>query len=175
MWNARRRTAQSGRSRRQAQESESIRSDSRSAPGTSNGSTNSKEGTGGDIWPIRSETRNSARGRLQRRGRTSKPRGYPPLPLRASGQAAAGFCPHARQIAQTLSAVTVAPITSTIRGVPSEVVLSIDDGMKAPCTIDLHNAVTISQERLGWRVARLGTRRMDEVCVALRFSFNCDS
>lgn len=29
--------------------------------------------------------------------------------------------------------VTVAPITSTIRGVPSEVVLDIGDGMKGPC------------------------------------------
>ena len=31
-----------------------------------------------------------------------------------------------------LSTVTVAPVTSTIRGVPSEVVLSEEDGMKAP-------------------------------------------
>ena len=72
-----------------------------------------------------------------------------------------------------LSTVTVAPITSTIRRVPSEVVLDIDDGMKAPCAVNLHNAVTISQERLGRRVSRLGERRMNEVCPALRFSFRC--
>jgi mRNA-degrading endonuclease toxin of MazEF toxin-antitoxin module len=31
-----------------------------------------------------------------------------------------------------LSTVTVAPVTSTIRGVPSEVVLNEEDGMKSP-------------------------------------------
>ncbi len=73
-----------------------------------------------------------------------------------------------------LSTVTVAPITSTIRGVPSEVVLSEEDGMKAPCAVNLHSAVTISQERLGKRVARLGSLRMSEICTAFRFSVGCD-
>jgi hypothetical protein len=34
-----------------------------------------------------------------------------------------------------LSTVTVAPVTSTIRGVPSEVVLNEEDGMKSPCAV----------------------------------------
>lgn len=74
-----------------------------------------------------------------------------------------------------LSTVTVAPITSTIRGVPSEVLLGEEDGMKAPCAVNLHNAVTISQQRLGKRVARLGPRRMSDICAALRFSLGCDA
>ena len=74
-----------------------------------------------------------------------------------------------------LSTVTVAPITSTIRGVPSEVLLDQEDGMKGRCAINLHNAVTVSQQRLGKRVARLGPRRMSEVCSALRFSLGCDA
>ena len=73
-----------------------------------------------------------------------------------------------------LSTVTVAPITSTIRGVPSEVVLSEEDGMKAPCAVNMHNVVTVSQQRLGKRVARLGSLRMSEICAALRFSLGCD-
>jgi len=73
-----------------------------------------------------------------------------------------------------LSTVTVAPITSTIRGVPSEVVLDEEDGMKAPCAVNLHNAVTISQNRLGRRVAQLSSLRMREICAALRFSLGCD-
>lgn len=72
-----------------------------------------------------------------------------------------------------LSTVTVAPITSTIRGVPSEVVLDEDDGMKVRCAVNLHNAVTVSQQRLGKRVARLGSARMDEVCTAMRFALGC--
>ena len=73
-----------------------------------------------------------------------------------------------------LSTVTVAPITSAIRGVPSEVVLDEDDGMKASCAVNLHNAVTISQDRLGRRVAHLSSLRMGEICGALRFSLGCD-
>ena len=69
-----------------------------------------------------------------------------------------------------LSTVTVAPVTSTIRGVPSEVVLNEEDGMKSPCAVNLHNAVTVSQQRLGKRVAQLSSARMNEVCAALRFS-----
>jgi mRNA interferase MazF len=73
-----------------------------------------------------------------------------------------------------LSTVSVAPITSTIRGVPSEVVLGEDDGMKAPCAVNLHNTITVSQGRLGKRVARLNSIRMGEICAALRFSLGCD-
>ena len=74
-----------------------------------------------------------------------------------------------------LSTVTVAPITSTIRGVPSEVVLTEQDGLKHACAVNLHNAVTVSQQRLGKRVAQLSSARMNEVCAALRFSLGCDA
>lgn len=73
-----------------------------------------------------------------------------------------------------LSTVTIAPITSAIRGVPSEVVLNEEDGMKAPCAVNLHNAVTVSQHRLGRRIAQLSSLRMSEICAALRFSLGCD-
>lgn len=73
-----------------------------------------------------------------------------------------------------LSTVTVAPITSTIRGVPSEVTLNEGDGMKAPCAVNLHNTVTVSQSRLGRRVTHLAPSRMSEICSALRFSVGCD-
>jgi mRNA interferase MazF len=72
-----------------------------------------------------------------------------------------------------LSTVTVAPITSTVRLVPSEVILDADDGMKSRCAVNLHNAVTVSQERLGKRVASLSQERMQEVCAAIRFSLGC--
>jgi mRNA interferase MazF len=72
-----------------------------------------------------------------------------------------------------LSTVTVAPISSTMRDVPSEVILGVADGMKGPCAVNLHNAVTVSQERLGRRVASLTAAQMQEVCAALRFSLGC--
>ncbi len=73
-----------------------------------------------------------------------------------------------------LATVTVAPITSTIRSVPSEVVLNEDDGMKASCAVNLHHAVTVSQHRLGKRLAQLSPTRMNDICAALRFSLGCD-
>ena len=72
-----------------------------------------------------------------------------------------------------LSAVTVAPITSTIRGVPSEVLLTEEDGMKHPCAVNLHNVVTVSKEHMGRRVGKLSTERLDEVCAALGFALGC--
>jgi mRNA interferase MazF len=73
-----------------------------------------------------------------------------------------------------LSRVTVAPITSAIRDVPSEVVLGTDDGMKQPCAVNLHNVVTVARDALGRRVARLRESRMREVCSALAFALGCD-
>jgi mRNA interferase MazF len=73
-----------------------------------------------------------------------------------------------------LGTATVAPVTSTIRGIPSEVVLGEEDGMKGPCAINLHNAVTVSQRGLGRRVAELSPQRMREICASLRFSLGCD-
>jgi mRNA-degrading endonuclease toxin of MazEF toxin-antitoxin module len=72
-----------------------------------------------------------------------------------------------------LPAVTVARIASTVRGVPSEMILDVDDGMKRRCAVNLHNVVTVSQERLGKRVASLSEQRMQEVCIALGFSLGC--
>jgi mRNA interferase MazF len=72
-----------------------------------------------------------------------------------------------------LSTVTVAPITSSIRGVPSEVMLDVGDGMKDACAVNLHNAVTVSQKRMGRLVATLSPARMEQVCHALRFSLGC--
>ena len=72
-----------------------------------------------------------------------------------------------------LARVTVAPITPTIRGVPSEVVLGIEDGMKQPCAVNLHNVVTVATDSLGRRVALLGAERMREVCAALGFALEC--
>ena len=73
-----------------------------------------------------------------------------------------------------LSRVTIAPLTSAIRGVPSEVVVGPDDGVKQPCAVNLHNVVTVTKDGIGRRVAQLGDRRMREVCHALAFALGCE-
>jgi mRNA interferase MazF len=72
-----------------------------------------------------------------------------------------------------LSRVTVAPISSTIRDVPSEVALGVDDGVKHPCAVNLHNVVTVEKAAVGRRVGQLGAERMREVCRALAFALDC--
>lgn len=74
-----------------------------------------------------------------------------------------------------LSRVTVAPITSTIRGVPSEVLLGPEDGMKQAGAANMHNLVTVPQADVGRRLAQLTPPRLREVCAALAFALGCDS
>ncbi len=73
-----------------------------------------------------------------------------------------------------LANVTVAPITSTIRGVPSEVMIDADDGMKGPCAINLHNIITVRKAGIGRRLGALGDDRMREVCGAIAFALHCE-
>jgi mRNA-degrading endonuclease toxin of MazEF toxin-antitoxin module len=56
-----------------------------------------------------------------------------------------------------------------------ELPLGEEDRMKGRCAIHVHNAGTVSQQRLGKRVTRLGPQRMSEVCSALRFSLRCEA
>lgn len=76
-------------------------------------------------------------------------------------------------IIDRLARVTVAPITSTIRGVASEVGLGPVDGMKGPCAVNLHNIVTVPKDGLGRLVAHLDAQRLDEVCTAIAFALGC--
>jgi len=69
-----------------------------------------------------------------------------------------------------LGEVTVAPITTTIRDVPTEVVLTRDDGMERDCAVNLDHLQTVSRGRLGTLIAVLPAARMEEVRAALLFA-----
>jgi len=69
-----------------------------------------------------------------------------------------------------LGEVTVAPVTSTIRDIPSEVVLTAADGMPRECAVNLDHVQTVSRARLGPVVTTLGPRRMSEVRSAALFA-----
>lgn len=77
-------------------------------------------------------------------------------------------------ILDRLARVTVAPLTSTIRGAASEVALGTEDGLKHPCAVNLHNIVTVPKSGLGRRLAQLDERRLDEICGATAFALGCD-
>lgn len=69
-----------------------------------------------------------------------------------------------------LGEVTVAPITTTIRDIPSEVALSTADGMPRPCAVNLDHVQTVSPAKVGALVTTLGSLRMAEVRTALLFA-----
>lgn len=70
-----------------------------------------------------------------------------------------------------LTNVTVAPLTRTIRGLQSEVVLTEEDGFEVACAVSLDNILTIRNAMLERRVAALSPARMAEVFEAVRFTF----
>ena len=69
-----------------------------------------------------------------------------------------------------LSDVTIAPITSTIRDIPSEVALGPGDGMPRDCAVNLDHLQTVAKDRLGPVVTTLKSHRMREVRAALLFA-----
>ena len=73
-----------------------------------------------------------------------------------------------------LRSVTVAPISTTIRGAPSEVMLSEADGMSQRCVASLDNIQTIRQSIVGPRIAHLSPSRLREVRAAIEFALGLD-
>jgi mRNA interferase MazF len=69
-----------------------------------------------------------------------------------------------------LGEVTVAPITTTIRDIPSEVVLRLADGMPRDSAVNLDHVQTVSKAKLGSLVTSLAQDRMREVRAALLFA-----
>ena len=69
-----------------------------------------------------------------------------------------------------LHTVTVAPITSTIRGVPSEVVVGAGSGLKQPSAINLHHVATIPRAGLRTFVGSVSQQTMNQVREALLFT-----
>ena len=69
-----------------------------------------------------------------------------------------------------LGEVTVAPITSTIRDIPSEVFLGLEDGMPRDCAVNLDHVQTVSKGRVGPLITTLSSRKLQEIRVGLMFA-----
>jgi mRNA interferase MazF len=74
-----------------------------------------------------------------------------------------------------LNSVTVAPITSTIRNIPTEVVLTEDDGLPSTCAANFDNLQTVPKSNIGDRIARLTTQKMREAAAAVSFALGFDN
>ncbi|MBA7712987.1 putative endoribonuclease MazF2 [subsurface metagenome] len=73
-------------------------------------------------------------------------------------------------IIEFLGEVTVAPITSVVRNIPSEVFLSINDGMPKNCTINLDHMQTVSKSNIGSLITTLSSEKMSELRSAILFA-----
>jgi mRNA interferase MazF len=74
-----------------------------------------------------------------------------------------------------LNSVTIAPITSTIRSIPTELVLTEEDGLPAICAANFDNLQTVPKGNIGERIARLTAKRMKEAAAAVSFALGFDS
>jgi mRNA interferase MazF len=66
--------------------------------------------------------------------------------------------------------VTVAPVTSTVRDIPSEVLLGRADGMPRDCAINCDHLQTVAQSKIGPLVALLSLDKLREVRRAIAFA-----
>lgn len=73
-----------------------------------------------------------------------------------------------------LHTVMVAPVTSTIRGIPSEVLVGVDEGLKHPSAINLDHLQTVEKSRLRRHLGRLRPEPLRKVCQALAVALGCD-
>ena len=71
-----------------------------------------------------------------------------------------------------LGEVTVAPITSTVRNIPSEVILSKVDGMPHDCAVNCDHLQTVSKGKIGSLITSLPPAKMIDVGRAIRFSLD---
>lgn len=74
-----------------------------------------------------------------------------------------------------LNALTIAPITTTVRDIPSEVFLSRADGMFTDCAVNLDNIQTVPKAKIGSLITILSAVRMEEVQKALAFALGLDT
>ena len=70
-----------------------------------------------------------------------------------------------------LTNLTIAPITTTVRQIPTEVVLTPrQDGVLTLCAVNLDNIQTIPKEQIGPLLTTLASSRMEEVERAIAFA-----
>jgi mRNA interferase MazF len=83
-------------------------------------------------------------------------------------------CVLTRQAAiPVLNSVLVAPATRTVRGIPTEVTLTREDGMPGDCALSLDNLTTVPQAQLTMRITTLPEAKLSELCRALRAATGC--
>ena len=71
-----------------------------------------------------------------------------------------------------LGEVTIAPITTTIRNIPSEVSLSENDGMPRACVVNCDHIQTVSKNKIGALITTISDNKMNMISKAIGFALN---
>ena len=79
-----------------------------------------------------------------------------------------------QEVIPLLHTAMVAPITTSIRGAPSEVLVGTDEGLKQPSAVNLDHVQTVEQAKLRRYLGSLSPARMRQVCQALAVATGCD-
>lgn len=72
-----------------------------------------------------------------------------------------------------LASLLVAPVTTTVRGIPTEVPLGPSDGLPRTCAANFDNVFTLRVADFEERITRLSDSALTEVCAAYRFAAGC--
>lgn len=72
-----------------------------------------------------------------------------------------------------LEAVVVAPLTSNVRGLPSEVSLGVADGLRRDCVANFDAISTMRRAHLTRPIGKIAPGRWHEVCEAMRAAIDC--
>ena len=70
------------------------------------------------------------------------------------------------------NAITVAEVTSTIRGIPVEVELGPEDGLPKKCVVNLDTIATIRKDLLIERIAILQDEKVEQLNLAIKFALS---
>jgi len=74
-----------------------------------------------------------------------------------------------------LNEITIAPITSNIRNIPSEIVIGPEDGMSTTCAVNFDHIQTVSKAKLGELITTLPVEKMAEADYAICFALGIKS
>jgi mRNA interferase MazF len=72
-----------------------------------------------------------------------------------------------------LTDVLVVPLTTRVRGLDTEVQLTVADGVPRPSAVNLQHVTTVPKSMLTRRIATLPEGRWPEVCDAVRVAIGC--
>jgi mRNA interferase MazF len=69
--------------------------------------------------------------------------------------------------------VLVVPLTTRVRDLDTEVLLTVADGVPRPSAVNLQHITTVPKSMLTRRITQLPAERWPEVCTAMRVAIGC--